>query len=110
MSDIKVWGCGKTREQRKFKNVGGKNVVVIDQQLTCRYDNVVNEEEDPEEELELVLDGEEETEEERPADLPEPVLNEVKIGTINRSQPNQHKDADRELEAIRTYFKRFLQR
>lgn len=110
---IKVWGCGKTKEQRTFKTKQGKPFVDIDQSVSCRYSNIVpegNEDEDTEEVL-LEIDPEEleaEDSEERPQDLKEPVLNEAKTGKAQSSGLNQQKPRDREMEEIRTAFKRFL--
>jgi hypothetical protein len=86
--------------------------------MECRYDNIVNEEEsNPEDELELLL-GDEETDGEleedsedgyeRPQDLKEPVLNEARASKASRTEANQQKRADKEMEKIRNDFRRFL--
>ena len=72
--NIKPWGCGKTREQRKFKERNGKPVVVIDTSVECRYSNIVPEEQEQDNEEDLILDidpeelEEEEEEEEEEED------------------------------------------
>lgn len=114
--NIKPWGCGKTREQRKFKERNGKPVVVIDTSVECRYSNIVPEEQeqDNDEDLILEIDPEEleenpeENTEQRPQHLREPVLNEAQRVKAERARQNQHNPADPEMQRIRTAFKRFL--
>lgn len=114
---IQTWGCGKTKEQRKFKTRDGKPVVVIDQSVECRYSNIVPEEQDPAEEAEVLLEidpeeleeNPEENTEEQPQHLREPVLNEAQRVKTERARQNQHNPADPEMQRIKTAFKRFLE-
>jgi hypothetical protein len=121
MSDnIKPWGCFQRSSNRKFaQNKEGKPVVRITTEMECRYDTIVNEEESnpDEEELGLLLGDEEadgeleedsEDNNERPQDLKEPVLNEARASKASRTEANQQKRADKEMEKIRNDFRRFL--
>jgi len=117
--NIKPWGCGKTREQRKFKERNGKPVVVIDTSVECRYSNIVPEEQEQDNEEDLILDiNPEELEEEeedsetaaedRPQDLRAGPLNERRIGKAHLDGSVQQKTRDADMERLRTHFKRFL--
>lgn len=118
--NIKPWGCGKTREQRKFKERNGKPVVVIDTSVECRYSNIVPEEQEQDKEEDLILEidpeeleGEEEedseaTAEDRPQHLRAGPLNERRIGKSHLDGSVQQKTRDADLERLRTHFKRFL--
>lgn len=118
--NIKPWGCGKTREQRKFKERNGKPVVVIDTSVECRYSNIVPEEQEQDNEEDLILDidpeeleeeKEEDSEtaaEDRPQHLRAGPLNERRIGKAHLDGSVQQKTRDADLERLRTHFKRFL--
>lgn len=116
--NIKPWGCGKTKESRRFKERNGKPVVVIDTSVECRYSNIVPEEQEQQDEEDLILEidpeelEEEETADTNPEDRPQHLqpspLNERRIGKAHLNELAQQKTEDKEMQRIRNDFKRFL--